>query len=347
MTKERSYYLDIVRILACLMVVVMHSPMPTSGFANAVFLTGLSYFTSPCIGLFFMTSGALLLPSRLSAKPFLRHRLNKILWPTLCWTFIYILLNVMRIGESDISSAYELLRTVFSVPFSAQGTGVLWFMYTLIGLYLLTPVLSRWLDQATPREELFYIILGSVTFVYPYLGAIVHINESSSGMLYYFSGYVCYFVLGHYLSRVLAARSLIISSGIVGLLGAVALVGLKITGCDFDFYTWFWYLTLPVEAMSVCWFLSIRRFAGFFDALGHRLKDVVSKLSGLSFGVYLCHIAFMRSIFWKIDAISGISCYVLQTAVIFILSAMSSFLFCYLVARTPLGKYLIGYRIKV
>lgn len=58
---KRCYELDIIRVLACLMVVAMHSPMPGEQ-ANGTFLASLSYLTAPCIGLFFMVSGALLLP---------------------------------------------------------------------------------------------------------------------------------------------------------------------------------------------------------------------------------------------------------------------------------------------
>ena len=57
--KNRVYELDILRVLACLMVICMHAPYPKEG-ANGLFLSTLSYFTAPCIGLFFMVSGALL-----------------------------------------------------------------------------------------------------------------------------------------------------------------------------------------------------------------------------------------------------------------------------------------------
>lgn len=59
--KQRDLSLDLIRIMACVMVVLMHSPIPTEN-ANGVLLSSLSYFTTPCIGLFFMVSGALLLP---------------------------------------------------------------------------------------------------------------------------------------------------------------------------------------------------------------------------------------------------------------------------------------------
>ena len=57
--KQRDYALDLLRIVACVMVVMMHSPMPSAD-ANGMLLSSLSYFTAPCIGLFFMVSGALI-----------------------------------------------------------------------------------------------------------------------------------------------------------------------------------------------------------------------------------------------------------------------------------------------
>ena len=62
--RQRDTSLDLIRIIACTMVVLMHSPMPTEN-ANGLLLSSLSYFTAPCIGLFFMVSGALLLPPQL------------------------------------------------------------------------------------------------------------------------------------------------------------------------------------------------------------------------------------------------------------------------------------------
>lgn len=55
---------DLLRLLACLMVIAMHAPLPDSAEGNGLFLSTLSYLTAPCIGLFFMVSGALLLPVR-------------------------------------------------------------------------------------------------------------------------------------------------------------------------------------------------------------------------------------------------------------------------------------------
>ena len=133
------------RVLACIMIICMHAPMPTIN-ANGIILSTISYFTVPGLCLFFVISGSLLLPIKTDTKTFLKKRLGKVIMPTLIFTILYIILNYLTGKNQDI------LRSICSIPFSAQGHGVLWFMYTLIGLYLISPIISKWLDTATKKE---------------------------------------------------------------------------------------------------------------------------------------------------------------------------------------------------
>lgn len=80
MEKTRLYELDLVRSLACVMIVVMHAPMPVEGNATLIqtlVMVGTGYICASGIGLFFMVSGALLLPiaGREDALMFVKHRL--------------------------------------------------------------------------------------------------------------------------------------------------------------------------------------------------------------------------------------------------------------------------------
>lgn len=54
--RNRVYELDLIRVLACLMVICMHAPYPKEE-ADGLFLSTLSYLTAPCIGLFFYGFG--------------------------------------------------------------------------------------------------------------------------------------------------------------------------------------------------------------------------------------------------------------------------------------------------
>lgn len=56
---NRDNSLDILRIVACMMVIMMHSPVPLAE-GKSPLLGAISYLMAPCNGLFFMASGALL-----------------------------------------------------------------------------------------------------------------------------------------------------------------------------------------------------------------------------------------------------------------------------------------------
>jgi len=195
-----------------------------------LFLSTLSYLTAPCIGLFFMISGALLLPVKESTDTFLKKRFTKVLTPTFVWSLFYICCNVLT-KDDDVN----LMRAVLSLPFSAQGNPVLWFMYTLMGLYLLAPVLSRWLNGASRKELNFYLALWGISLCYPIVSIVADVNKGNSGILYYFTGYAGYFVLGYYLERYAESipLKLIIPALIITI---IAPVSCKIMHWHVDFY---------------------------------------------------------------------------------------------------------------
>lgn len=332
--KNRDISLDIIRVIACILVVSMHSPIPSPN-ANGVFLSALSYFTAPCIGLFFMVSGALLLPVRENYTTFLKHRFGKVIVPTLFWTAIYITINVYNAPDYG-----NLAKTVFSIPFSAQGNGVLWFMYTLAGIYLLAPIVSSWLEKAGKKDVEMVLLLWTITLCYPILELLVDINTSDTGILYYFGGYAGYFLLGFYLKKYTHTVSLPISITI-GLLGAIVYLLTKIYSIDVDFYRMFWYLSIFIVALCVSIWKIVTRFANGLTSDEHHF---LTGISNLSFGIYLCHIFVMRELLCHVEWINKIGNYSLQSVVVTILTFVLSIALCYILSRLPFGQWLIGYK---
>lgn len=323
---KRDYRLDVLRALAILMIVLMHSPMPAS--VPGYVLSGISYLTAPGLVLFFVISGALLLDNRLSTKDFLKRRFSKILYPTFFWTLFYIGVNIVVDGQSIPCT----IKALLSFPFSAQGHGVLWFMYTLAGLYLLVPVLSRWLQRASKREVEFYLLLWVVTLIYPYLALWLEINESNTGVLYYLAGYVGYFVLGYYLKHYYKYR-------IWHVVGAVAIaivipIVLYSSKMEFDFYSMLWYLSLPVASLAFTIYVLVMR-------LPNKRLALVGMVSKLSFGIYFVHIFIMRNIIWNLDVINQMLGLV-QIPVIAIATFLLSLLLSWLISKLPFSKYIIG-----
>lgn len=328
--KRHFPQLDVLRVLACVMVVFMHSPIPSPG-ASGPFLAVLSYVTVPCIGLFFMISGALILPVKEPFAVFIKKRLMRIAAPLLLWTLIY-LATKHYYGQSQLA----LWREVISIPFSAQGHGVLWFMYTLTGLYLMAPILTPWLEKASKRELQGVLSVWAVTLCYPLLDYFFILNDSVTGVLYYFTGYAGYFVLGYYLRRY--PRGLPgPACWTVGLGGAVLILVLKLRGVDYDFYTLFYYLSIFAACLCAgLWMLA--------HGVGNKLKysALWGGVGSLTFGVYLMHILIMRYWLWNMPFVTRISSYPLQTLTVAVLTLVLSFAACRVIALLPGSQWIVG-----
>lgn len=330
---NRIISFDILRIIACVMIIVMHSPIPKENSSN-LFLSSLSYFSASGIGLFFMVSGALLLPVKTDLKFFIKRRFTKIIIPTIFWSLFYLCVNALFLNQPI------RLKELFSILFSAQGNSVLWFIYTLIGLYLLAPILSKWIQAASCKEIQFYLCIWLISLCFPFLKYVVLINTSNEGILYYFSGYVGYFILGYYMKTYPKKLSwkVLIPALIISI---VVPVLCKMRRVDVNFYDMFWYLSIFVAIQCLCWWKLICDSKK--KIISKRALHYITEFSKMTFGVYLVHIFIMRYVLWKCDIILSIENYYLQTATIVMLTFLLSALFTYLIGLIPQGQYLVGY----
>ena len=336
MVKQRIIYLDVIRVIACLMVIAMHAPIPGfSAEVHSAFLVVNSYLMAPCVPLFFMVSGALLLPCKdgILATSYLKKRVGKIIGPTFFFSLFYMTLN---------SNTRNWVVSILSIPFCTQGHGVLWFMYTLTGLYLLVPIISPWLRRVSKREIEFYLMLWFVTLMYPYIALFLGVNRTNIGILYYFTGYAGYFLLGYYMNRYQLPLKWLIP--ITVLILPLPIID-KILGWDLDFYSVFWYLSASVAIMSATWFAVIKSLIEHITIKAFFSK-VLMVVSDLSFGIYLIHIFVMRQLLWNCWIIQEVDNYYLQTLIIVLLVFMISFIVCLLISKLPLSQYFIGYTTK-
>lgn len=328
MNKQRTVYLDVIRVIACMMVIIMHAPIPNIGVEDhGAFLVLINYLTVPCVPLFFMISGTLLLPYKKEATTidFLKKRIGKVVGPTIIFSLLYMVIN----------NSGNWSKSILSIPFSTQGHGILWFMYTLIGLYLLVPIISPWIRQASRKELEIYLLLWIITQCYPYLSLFLEINSSNTGILYYFTGYAGYFLLGYYLNRYPISLKLLLPLAILML--PLPLLN-KIFDWNLDFYSAFWYLSAPVAIMTATWFVGIKRLCETF-VFNIRL----STISNLSFGIYLIHIFIMRTLLWNWSVITEIPNYYLQTATVVLFAFVGSYIVCKIISYIPYSQYVIGY----
>jgi len=229
MERKREVWIDWMRVTACFMVMVVHSIEPFYiGGDGALIRTAsdawwcgiLNSVVRMCVPLFIIASSYLQFPLHYSTGEFFRKRSVRILIPFIIWSLVYAFLN---------GNAAENLRSLsFNFNYSA---GHLWFVYMLIGIYLLMPLLSPWAEKVSKRELQAYLVLcfaascvplvrdwlsdGQMAITYGPTGipnrALYPLWGEGSwnayGLFYYFSGFIGYLLLGLYFRRFAPVRS--------------------------------------------------------------------------------------------------------------------------------------------
>lgn len=330
--KERIIAYDYIRIVAMLLVVSCHCFGDISAASGEV-ISILSYLEAPCNGLFFAVSGALLLPVNTppcDTGSFLKKRLRKIVVPTLVWSIIYLLLS----GDFDLLS-------IGSIPFAAQGASVLWFMYTLAGLYLIAPIVSPWLENADKKALILYLSLWTISLCYPIFQNWFVINKTMTGMLYYISGYIGYFILGYYIKRYgikfKSALILYISTFIV-------MVTVKMYAADIRLYDDFWYLSIFC-AVSVVFYWKVIELISTCIILTDSAKHCLITVSNLIFGVYFVHYGIVEYVIPHIVNFNTMP-YLVGYAIRIAIAFGGALILCYIISYIPFSNYIIGYKHK-
>lgn len=331
---SRVLYLDVLRIVACLMVILMHSPMPGIGISSNV-LSSISLLCVPCIGLFFMISGALLLPVKDEMHVFYKKRFKRIVFPALTWMFVYIIINIL-VGRNEL---HDLPKILFSIPFSPQGHGIMWFVYTLIGLYLIAPIVSPWLQKCTRKEIEFVLFLWIITLCYPYFDGLLDVNNSETSPLYYFSGYSGYFLLGYYIEKYPPKVPTFLLLLTFCTPVAIA-VFCRLSSISVDFYSDFWYLSLAGVFMALSLFLLVRNIVTG-DYKIAKCQNAVISFSKCTYGMYLIHILIMREFLWRVSPGASLNG-MIQIIVCFVLTTLLSYVVVWLFSYLPIGDLLVG-----
>ena len=236
MENKREIWVDWLRVAACFMVFVVHSTEPfylggegslILNETDAFWASFFDSFVRSCVPLFVIASSYLLFPLKCSTGEFFRKRAVRILIPFVLWSAVY----AFAWGDPDDNFRNLLLNFNYSA-------GHLWFIYMLLGVYLLMPLLSPWAEKVSRKELLIYLGIWLFTTLIPLIrdwvsGAPSVIYGPSGlprqalfplwgeaswnayGTFYYVSGFIGYLLLGLYFRKFVGelswAKSLLIA----------------------------------------------------------------------------------------------------------------------------------------
>lgn len=361
---KRIVFLDYIRVISCFLVILVHASEnyyaaagdgemagPVTLLANETDRLWVSLYdgiSRLAVPLFMIVSAYLLVPMKegMSATQFYRRRALRILPAFFIFMVLYSLLPMAWNQIDGATALNDFVRIPLNFPSLA---GHLWFIYPLIGLYLFIPVISPWLANVSAKEERIFIWLFVISTCMPYLNALFgelwgECFWNHFHTLWYFSGYLGYLVLAHYIrvhltwsrqTRLWAGTAMLIA-------GAIATI--------YSFYV----QAIPGElietpVLEIGWafctlnvvVLTTGAFLLFSCIRQVKAPDIITRTSKLSYGIYLMHI-FWLGLWVGVFKGSMNLPTVAAIPVIAVVTFVCCWISCRLIAFIPGSKWLIG-----
>lgn len=326
--REHIVWMDVVRLAAMFMVVCCHCTDPFNFYPgdppaniDQIKFLGAAYgaFLRPCVPLFVMLTGALLLPVKEETSIFYKKRIFRVLWPFLIWSVLYnlfpwitgllglrpdILVDCFPYSGPDAmkQSFAVSLNYIANIPLNFSLIDVhMWYIYVLIGLYLYLPIFSAWVEKASDKAKLWFLAAWGLTTLLPYFYEYVSVyvwggcSWNSFNMLYYFAGFNGYLLLGHYLRRIdwSTQKTVLITIPLFVIGYFVTFFGFRhIT--TLPHYTneqlelFFTYNSLNVVMMTFAVFMLCKKV----KVKNEIIKRMLANLTICGFGIYMIHYFF-------------------------------------------------------
>lgn len=339
--QDRIIFLDVLRILATIAVICIHvvaqnlNNINITAFEWNVFniFDSISRWAVP---VFVMISGTLFLDNnkKIDVKKIYRSNILRIITAFIFWSFIYISLANITLNRN-----YNILEYIYNI---IEGPEHLWFLYMIVGLYLIIPILRK-ITEDTKITEYFLIISLIFTFIipsilkFPRFTNFIKINNNMG--VYITLGYSSYFILGYWLNKKnfsLKQIKVIYFLSILGfcitILGNIIMKKNNISSSMVNSF----YPNILLESIGIFIF-----FKSFKFQCSTIIKKVIYKVSKYSFGIYLVH-ALIIAIIKKIGINTLSFNPILSVPTIIILTFFISLIISKIINNIPiLKKYIV------
>ena len=348
MTKSnRIVYMDVLRVIACFSVIMIHSsgPYVIKDIGSFNFWVGNIFDGLARIGvpLFIMISGALMLDKnyQFSTQKIIKHIIRMIVFFAF-WSVLYcFIFNI--VGSIIKHESIDIIKIIGSL---IKGHYHLWFVYLIIGLYLIVPLLRLWVNDANKKYVEYFIILSIIfTYIIPqiisigsnYSNLFEHINViiENNLSLKYVGGFTTYFILGWYINNYeLKNKRIIYILGLFGVL--ITIMGTYIlsntTGKALQMYE---YLYINVLFQTVAVFVIIKdKFKNMHT------NNLINSISKYSLGIYAIH-ALIVTIMYKILEKINIDFALINIPIVFIVSFVLSYISSFILSKIPVLKKVV------
>jgi len=287
------------RVISCIAIIFIHAIVSAlTLFGGDFSLKQIVFYRSivnclmwavPC---FIMVTGALLLdPSKqISYQKLFSKYIIRILKVIIIFGVIFTVLET--IFDPDKANVKEFLNGLYEI-FAGQSWAHMWYLYCLIGLYLLIPFYKKITEHST-KNELKYLLIIYFVFlsIIPVLNAWgiesgFYIHVSSIYPFWLFLGYY----LIHYTDRAGRRAAVLVLAGLI-----------LMVICTW--IRWNHNVEWLDRLFSYSSVLVVFQGGGLFQLLSGRklsrfssLDRLLERIDSRSFGIYLIHLIYIRGIY--------------------------------------------------
>ena len=289
--KKRIVWIDILRIIGIIGVILLHVAGNTiNTFGNLsnnahIFYVFVHYFCSYAVPLFVMISGMMFLGRKdITFKDMFKKYILKIL------LIIFVIGTGMILMEEifiNKNLSIGLFKTVFLRLIEGDIWAHMWYLYMLLGLYLITPVCILITNNIKESEyKIFLIILFIISILIPTLDKIFGIKIAFN--MLNISGYIFYYFYGYFIFNYKTSNKFKLLNYLIALIcvGYTIYKAISINDLS-DSYS---YTTLVpfILASSMILFFKDRNFKG---------NNLINQIALCSLGIYVLHQFFINIIY--------------------------------------------------
>ncbi len=290
--KERNFAYDFIRAFAIFLVVCIHSQ---GKLRDAVVLEenpqGIQHWCQAFwhiiyvgVPLFVMLSGALLLGKQESLKIFFKKRFTRILIPFAVWSVIMGLLLFYKEHHNFSGS----LRWIVESTMTKGVIGIYWYIYLIVGLYLITPLLRMIIAQAGKKAAIYLVILiFAIVFINQFFPSVSLAGRFTCANLLWIGYYVLgYLIVNTEVDLKENNRRLLMLMGVI-VVYVLGVGDMLVIGSESVFHP----LITIIEAALMFFILS----KCYYNYLKENkiLGGGILQISEVSYGMYLTHFLFI------------------------------------------------------
>lgn len=344
--KERKYELDIIRIISCFFVVVIHvasygmeamDPMS----ANWMVRNLATCMTKCAVPIFFMLSGILFMEKDIPLKELYKKYIFRIVVIWVVWSSFYAAIDYIAYWKKgEVSVSYFVVRVL-------EGHYHLWFLPALLMAYIFLPILQVLVKNcsAVQMRYLGVVILigvigretGNAFFdgagwnaIWEHMG----VPGAVIGVIYFVVGYYLYkngrrcsgwkYLLAYLFSVVIAAGINMFYGFSIGQHTSTA-----------SNYLGFWIFTSSITFFS---FL-LKEVSGYEPSV--RASGMIRNISECTLGIYLIHTFFLEQVYRRVGFVQDDFSPVIAVILFSVVTFLISFVFTWCIRRLPgIGKWI-------